>query len=304
MYYVYKLLRRDGRVLYVGMTKDLSRELAYEHLKEHRKLKLKAFNSVEKIIYAEMKSRSDAELYKTYYINHHKPNYNKGWTYNSCYSFYLKEPVWEVIKVDRRIQNHSREGVGSGLDGLAGVKVDEWEYDWNGCKVLRMDGVPIHHIDVERDKVLATELPNAKYCRFIIVNGERYYHVIDLEQAIGMTPEYKKCAKVDYRKGEIGPGEYVVLYDTTLKARGHHTSRVPVRFASDKWLSYRIIKQVEANKKTRVYGYSRTGWTRDLVYLAEDVLLNKEYIMEHKTRSLDYLGRRDRRMKKIQGLLG
>lgn len=65
-YYIYKHLDSEGKVVYVGQTKDMKKR---QGTHKHKKY-------IDKIIYVEVSTREIMDLYEKYYISKHNPKFN------------------------------------------------------------------------------------------------------------------------------------------------------------------------------------------------------------------------------------
>jgi predicted GIY-YIG superfamily endonuclease len=84
-YYIYLLFNSDNELLYVGKTVHPHGRFTW-----HKNSQLWS-NEVEKIKYAKCLSKTDMNIYETYYINKLKPRYNKALVVGEEPSFTLPE---------------------------------------------------------------------------------------------------------------------------------------------------------------------------------------------------------------------
>lgn len=87
MYYVYKYIDKNEKLLYVGQTVDLDRRFG-EHKGRIWDIEK------EKILFAKCKTCADMNLYEMYYINKLRPLYNDALVYRDEPTFELPELEW------------------------------------------------------------------------------------------------------------------------------------------------------------------------------------------------------------------
>jgi hypothetical protein len=73
--YIYKLLNKQGVVLYVGKTKDIKNRFV-RHYSEYGHLDKLCYLNTNRIQYAELPSETLMDLYEIIYINIYQPRYN------------------------------------------------------------------------------------------------------------------------------------------------------------------------------------------------------------------------------------
>lgn len=100
MYYIYKYVYR-GEIIYIGKTKrDLS-ERIYEHSVE---LKFLPYLNESKILYFELPTQVEMDIYEKYFINIYMPKLNVVDTDGAVFSFQIKEPKWKEF-IGKSFQN-------------------------------------------------------------------------------------------------------------------------------------------------------------------------------------------------------
>ena len=80
--FVYRILNKDGEVIYVGKTESLPNRYNQHFSKASSHLPLKAREEVHKLQFMAMSSSALMDIKEIYYINLYKPKYNMSYVYD------------------------------------------------------------------------------------------------------------------------------------------------------------------------------------------------------------------------------
>ena len=99
MAYIYRFKDIRGNVIYVGYTgQTLDQRISQHFTKGH--LPKQCYNSVARIEYIRYKTKSDAMIMETYFINKYKPIYNKLNKQNDAITLELDaKEEWKTYRI-------------------------------------------------------------------------------------------------------------------------------------------------------------------------------------------------------------
>jgi len=103
MYYVYRFINDEGKIIYVGKSKHLKTRVS-NHI---RKRKWK--DEIYQIEVAKCITESDMNVYELYYISKHSPKYNKDCKTNDELTFELEDLQFNKYE-DIEIKNSTSSG--------------------------------------------------------------------------------------------------------------------------------------------------------------------------------------------------
>lgn len=103
MAYTYRFIDNKGTIIYLGYTGQKLEERMNQHFTKGH-LSNECYRSVCKIEYIKWKSKSDAQVMETYYINKYKPCYNKQNKRNDALTIKLDEGTWKLYKEIRPVK--------------------------------------------------------------------------------------------------------------------------------------------------------------------------------------------------------
>lgn len=98
--FVYKILDKNGEILYIGKTNDLKRRIlshmgADGHLPDEFKL------AAYKVEYICLKSKIECDLRELYYIDYYKPKYNTQYSYDEdSLDISLPKLLWNEVLIE------------------------------------------------------------------------------------------------------------------------------------------------------------------------------------------------------------
>ena len=107
MFYVYRFLDKDLKVIYIGRTVDIKARMT-QHFGNGGHLPKECYESVHRVDFLEFKTKNDMKIKELYYIGKYRPKYNTA--DNSAVSFVMDEiqDVWVT---------YSKENIGKRLFG-------------------------------------------------------------------------------------------------------------------------------------------------------------------------------------------
>lgn len=121
MYYVYRFLDEESKVLYVGRTENINERLTKQHFTQRGHLPQDCYKSTKSVEYCEINSRSEMKIYELYLINYHKPSYNVQDNTSEVFQFTLPEIQWvkyegekerseqeEIKRCEKKVKNLRR----------------------------------------------------------------------------------------------------------------------------------------------------------------------------------------------------
>ena len=98
MAFTYRFKDIYDNTIYVGYTgQQMSERMKQHFTKGH--LPKECYQSVAKIEYIKFKTKSDAQVYETYFINLYKPKFNKQNKRNDALTIKLDEKEWKTYQV-------------------------------------------------------------------------------------------------------------------------------------------------------------------------------------------------------------
>ena len=96
VYYVYRFLDENNKIIYVGKTGDLKSRIRGHFAKGH--LPKKCYSNVKNIEACKITNETNCAIYEIYYINKYKPKYNKIHKYKDRIILDLSELEWINFK--------------------------------------------------------------------------------------------------------------------------------------------------------------------------------------------------------------
>lgn len=108
MAYVYRFLNSCGSVIYVGYTGNNISTRINQHLTRGH-LPSRCYREIAKIECIHYNSRADAQIAEVYYINKHKPIYNKLNKQGGEITLKINEKEWKTFKEVKKIKKISKE---------------------------------------------------------------------------------------------------------------------------------------------------------------------------------------------------
>lgn len=105
MAYTYRFVDTDENVIYVGYTgQTMAKRISQHFTKGH--LPKECYQNVAKIEYIKWKTKSDAQVMETYFINKYKPRYNKQNKRSDALTIQLEEKEWKTYQVlKKQVEN-------------------------------------------------------------------------------------------------------------------------------------------------------------------------------------------------------
>lgn len=97
--YIYKFINYEGDIIYIGKTDNLKQRMK-QHFGPYPHLPKECYEQVEKVFFANVASKYNAELLETYFINEYHPIYNKDKKYKpevSNIKIDMIEPDWQEL---------------------------------------------------------------------------------------------------------------------------------------------------------------------------------------------------------------
>lgn len=107
-FYVYRMLDKNGKIIYVGQTINLKNRMSahFSNLDEDDWR-----NEVENVEYIELKTKTDMIIYEIYYIAKYYPKYNIDYKNDEC-TFQLEELEWKnLCAMKKEPRNHDAYSV-------------------------------------------------------------------------------------------------------------------------------------------------------------------------------------------------
>lgn len=98
MAFTYRFKDIYDNIIYVGYTGQQMSERMNQHFTKGH-LPKDCYSSVAKIEYIKWKTKSDAQVMETYFINKYKPKYNKQNKRNDALTITLDEKEWKTYQV-------------------------------------------------------------------------------------------------------------------------------------------------------------------------------------------------------------
>ena len=98
MAYVYRFIDIQGNISYVGYTGQKMSERMHQHFSKGH-LPKDCYSNVSKIEYIKFKTKADAQVFETYFINLYKPKYNKQNKRNDALTIKLDHKDWKTYQV-------------------------------------------------------------------------------------------------------------------------------------------------------------------------------------------------------------
>jgi len=106
VFYIYRFLDKNGKILYIGRTNDIERRILKEHFTAIGHLPEECYMAVEKVEYARIVNESEEVAYEAILINKLKPKYNIQFNDEGLFDIKLPEFEWKpfVFKHDYHLQ--------------------------------------------------------------------------------------------------------------------------------------------------------------------------------------------------------
>lgn len=291
-YYVYKFLNKDGDIIYIGKTQKLKNRMMQQHFTLNSHLYSGVYFQTEKVMAAELISHEEMDIYERYLINIHSPRHNTRMKNNDAFSFELPALNWEEIpfstsKMEKQLMREiekamietspiSQSEIEQMEDSDANIQTERDEVNKFGYIHIQKNNTSILSLRLKRNRDKYSSghrlrLDKNPYCRYIVVNNERYFCIEDIEYAVGTASDISTYTRAMIKKGIIDSREIIALEDETLKDR-LHAGGGQLRFGSGIWLKHRVLSQVEINRRSGRFRSHKSGWTDELKYLAEELV--------------------------------
>lgn len=98
MAYTYRFKDIYDNTIYVGYTGQQMNDRMHQHFTKGH-LRKECYQSVAKIEYIKWKTKSDAQVMETYFINKYKPKFNKQNKRSDALTIQLEEKEWKTYQV-------------------------------------------------------------------------------------------------------------------------------------------------------------------------------------------------------------
>ena len=95
LFYLYRFINREGKVIYIGRTNDIKRRFLREHFTNNTHLPNECYLEIEKIEYVKL-VESEEVAYEAILINKNRPKYNTQFKDEG--SFHVQLPEFEWIE--------------------------------------------------------------------------------------------------------------------------------------------------------------------------------------------------------------
>lgn len=117
LYYVYRFLNKDLKVIYVGRTNSMDKRM-YQHFRQKGNLPAEGYESVHRVDFIECKTHNDMKIKELYYIGKYRPTYNRQENYDVSIGLNELEDVWvSFIQNAEHKKIFCEEDRGAGRDG-------------------------------------------------------------------------------------------------------------------------------------------------------------------------------------------
>jgi hypothetical protein len=126
MYYVYRFINENSKIIYVGKTKRIIKQRLDEHFSTSGHLPKECYSQVKKIEYIEILSKVDMDIKELYYINKWIPIYNDKDKYEEEFSIVIDEN-------EKWIEYNRNEFICENI-GLNVTEFDPERYKWRQTK--------------------------------------------------------------------------------------------------------------------------------------------------------------------------
>lgn len=105
MAYTYRFKDIYDNTIYIGYTGQKMADRMHQHFTKGH-LSKECYKNVAKIEYIKWKTKSDAQVMETYFINKYKPRYNKQNKRNDALTIQLEEKEWKTYQVlKKQVEN-------------------------------------------------------------------------------------------------------------------------------------------------------------------------------------------------------
>ena len=98
IYYLYRFLDENEKVLYIGRTNDITRRILKEHFTENTHLSNECYLAVSAIEYAEFQNESEEVAYEAILINKERPIYNTQFKDSAEFDVNLPNIEWKPFQ--------------------------------------------------------------------------------------------------------------------------------------------------------------------------------------------------------------
>lgn len=280
-WFVYKFLGKQDEVLYIGKTKNLKNRIGQQHFTLTGHLDKYVYLATEKVYCSELVSHEEMDIYERYLVNTLNPIYNTQMNNNNKFRFTLPELHWQELKFNKGKLIKQIEAQKQNEENEANINVDIDNFTKEGYVLINNENTRIFNLKRLKRKVYGgiEKVEVAKknpYCRYILVNHNRWFCFADIESVISSSFDTGRTTLSLIQNGVIDEKDILILIDTTLKGKQVRYG-TKLRFGSESWLENRILYQVEVNSHKREFKSER-GWTKDLAFLYCKVL--KKHIVE------------------------
>lgn len=191
MFYVYRFLDKDLKVIYIGRTVDIKARMT-QHFGKGGHLPKECYDSVHRVDFLEFKTKNDMKIKELYYIGKYRPMYNT--VDNHAVSFEMNElqDVWVTYSkedIGKRLFGDSDE-LSKKQDFITHLKLENQELE----KQLRLlkQGV---FLELEKSrnqvKTLKKELSFLKQEKEMALESLR-----DMKQKIVLLNPFKKDSRL------------------------------------------------------------------------------------------------------------
>lgn len=105
MYFLYRFLDKDNRIIYVGKTTKSMKK----RMNGHKHCPKQCYQERKRIQYAELETEADLFIYEVYYINKYMPKYNKATKYKQSPQGKIVGLIWKDYKTDEIVEDDSKD---------------------------------------------------------------------------------------------------------------------------------------------------------------------------------------------------
>lgn len=134
-YNIYMFINKNEEVIYVGKTKRIEQRLELQHFTKSGHCPTSCYLETVEIWYADVENESEMAIYEIYFINQHKPKYNKTYMYESSVkNELLPDLLWKKYKKEDLVSSTNSDNKQSEIAARARLrygKDDDLIEAWN-----------------------------------------------------------------------------------------------------------------------------------------------------------------------------
>ena len=264
---IYSMMNAEGRFLYIGKTKDLGREID-AIVKSDLLAKKQLVQMTKEVKFIEVEGEVEAEFVRRHLIQTTEPLYNDKKEVagqHHPYTVTLWDIEWESYWGPAKPKMSLFNKVGYAYAENSTEEKIQFARE-EEHPILKVREIQIHEMDLERKETAM--LPNAqfrKYCRYIIMDGKRYFYISDLLELLDGSGGKKRQAEL-LKSGLLNPEDILILEEEgTYKIDPGKLKRTML--GNDRWLELKVLQSVSL----RAYK-GEPGWTEDTTYLYAGLL--------------------------------